>query len=268
SSSPPPYLPRVADRGGRGRVRYAQQHSSDEPDPRPGPKDVRDAGWTGRPPEDDDDEEEDGAPLLAEEDGADLASGLPSIVTGECCFVTPDVSFTSLPFPVTDARVCLRLSLLRQHHPCLARYGAHLDCHGHLNFWFLAPAGLQPLNSILFSTLSAGEEPRRGHTLRVAVGSRLQVHVAGDESSAADATRTTAAGREVPSQKMTLGLPPARAGCRSRRVISRTVQSCSGQMIDPTARNRAPATDGAIERAPADEGPGPGKCVRNSVRTQ
>lgn len=33
---------------GRGRVKYAQTDNSDDPDPLPGPKVVRKAGWMGR----------------------------------------------------------------------------------------------------------------------------------------------------------------------------------------------------------------------------
>lgn len=38
----------VADDDGRGRVKYAQADNSAEPDPFPGPKVVRKAGWMGR----------------------------------------------------------------------------------------------------------------------------------------------------------------------------------------------------------------------------
>lgn len=36
------------DVDGRGRVKYAQTDNSDDPDPLPGPKVVRKAGWMGR----------------------------------------------------------------------------------------------------------------------------------------------------------------------------------------------------------------------------
>ena len=36
------------DGGGRGRVKYAHADNSDDPDPLPGPKVVRKAGWMGR----------------------------------------------------------------------------------------------------------------------------------------------------------------------------------------------------------------------------
>lgn len=55
------------DDGGRGRVRYAHTDNSDDPDPFPGPKLVRKAGWMGR------------LLLLLLATAADLAMGLDAI---------------------------------------------------------------------------------------------------------------------------------------------------------------------------------------------